>query len=728
MKLIIVESPTKAKTISTFLKGAYKVVASKGHVRDLPKSKIGVDTTNDFEVTYTIPEKAQSNVSVLLKEYKQSDELFLATDEDREGEAISYHIAHILDAKKVNTFKRIVFHEITKTAIEHALANPRKVDMNLVDAQQARRVLDRLVGYNLSPLLWKKIQFGLSAGRVQSVALRLIVEKERERMAFIVQNYFEFKANFKNKKGDYLGELTEINNEKMVQKLKKDEGFKFLVTSPEASDNLLKDIQLQKYKILEVTKKDTTRNPYPPFTTSLLQQTVGNLAGFSASRTMKAAQQLYEKGFITYHRTDSFNISEKFASEAQKFIEKNFGQNEFIHRRFKNKSKNAQEAHEAIRVTNLNNLPASMPLDHDSQIVYELIFSRSLACFMQPARGLSTKIKTSSLDEKYVFKTEGTQILYKGYLRAFEYAKSIKYNFLSDTQIVPDLSKDELVTMYNLSSEEKFTKPVAPFTESSLIKALEKYGIGRPSTYAPTISTLLARKYIEKNGKQLIPTDLGFVVIKFLEDNFKNIIDYNFTAKIEADLDTIALGNMEWKKVLRDFYSPFKLDLEKTQQTVERKDYKDLGEAPLDIVCPICSSNMVIKLGRSGRFYSCATFPMCKGLRSIDGESEEDVKLKTQTPEFKKEYKVCPKTKDGRDFLLKKGRYGLFWAHPDYPKVKEALPLELKKEALEKLYGKIPKTKEGKDFVLKRGRFGMFFAHPDYPKVKEIIKIKKTST
>jgi len=734
-KLIIVESPTKAKTITRFLKGKYSVIASKGHIRDLPKSSIGVDVKNNFEPEYVIPERAEKNVADLKKRAKAADEILLATDEDREGEAISYHIAWVLNenskSKKTNSkqretdikkYKRIVFHEITKDALENAIKNPRTVNMDLVDAQQARRVLDRLVGYKLSPVLWKKIRFGLSAGRVQSVALRLVVQKERERDAFKIEDYFLINGQFDINKSSISAILESISGKKLVVKGKNKQTF--LITTKEEAQKVCTDAKTKDYLVDNIKQTEKNRKPYPPFTTSLLQQAASNIAGYSAQKTMRAAQKLYENGLITYHRTDSFNLSQKFVKQAEGFITKNLGADYYEPHFFKNKSKNAQEAHEAIRPTSLKNLPKNIDLGSDERVIYDLIFARALAVFMPPIKTLVTTINIVSTDKKYTFKTTGSKVLFEGWNKAYSFKSSIKYTPLSEDVILPELKENDVAKVKSVESEHKQTTPPARFSEASLIKTLEKYGIGRPSTYAPTISTIISRGYVVKENKALVPTDLGKVVTKLLEDNFKNIVDYNFTANIEEDLDKVAEGKVQWQSLLKDFYKPFEKEVNEASENLKRKDYTVLSEAPKNIKCPDCGGKMVVKIGRAGRFYSCAKFPDCKGIRDINGQTEADVAKKANSKDFKAKYKKAPKTTDGKDYILKRGRFGEFWAHPDYPKVKDAKPLELKKSELVKEYGEVPKTKDGRDFVLKRGRFGNFWAHPDYPKVKETIRIK----
>mgnify|MGYP005849858951 CR=1 FL=1 len=733
-KLLIVESPTKANTIKRFLGLGYKVIASKGHVRDLPKSRLGVDVNNKFAPEYEIPEKALKNVKLLKSEAKNCDEIYLATDEDREGEAISYHIAYILNSIKtskqkktpINKYKRIVFHEITKDAITQAIKNPRTLDLNMVNSQQARRVLDRLVGYKLSPLLWKKIHFGLSAGRVQSAALRLIVERERERNKFIIKTYFNFLATFlTTEKFSFNSNLILYKGNKIVER-KKGKNI-FLVTSESDAKQIVTDALRQKYTIKQLNSSKTSKNPYPPFTTSTLQQALSNMHGFSATRTMRAAQKLYENGYITYHRTDSVALSSKFVQMAETFIKKSFGDKYLKTRLFKNKSKNAQEAHEAIRPTDLSVRSSILKLGNDEKIVYSLIYARSVATQMSNIEYLQSSLDIVSDNNNFLFRTSGNTVLFDGWSKIYSYLSEIKYNPLGSEVLLPNVKTGDLLDLINCNYEQRQTTPPPRYSEASLIKILEKYGIGRPSTYAPTIQTILTRKYVEKEGKYLYPTDMGNVVTKLLEDNFESIVDYNFTAKIESDLDNVATGREDWTKVVSDFYIPFEKKINAAETTLTRRDYKILDVAPSNIICPKCSSGMVVKLGKLGRFYSCDKFPDCDGVRFINGETVEDIEKKSETADFKKMYKAPPKTEDNRNYLLRNGRYGMFWAHPDYPKVKDAKPLEIKKRGLIALYGEIPKTNDGRDFVFKSGKFGKYWAHPDYPKVKEIIRIKNST-
>lgn len=726
LKLLVVESPTKAKTIKSFLSKDYEVVASVGHIRDLPKSELGVDVDKNFKPKYVIPERAKKNVKKLVDSYKKSTEVYLATDEDREGEAIAFHIAHVLKQKKLKPipeggFKRITFHEITREAIEEAIKNPRTVAESLVNAQQARRVLDRLVGYTLSPVLWKKIQYGLSAGRVQSVALRLIVEKEEERNAFLSQVYYNFPSIFSTLKKDLINaSLFRWKGKKLEEKSSKD-SRNFLITSLEQANTVIKDAKNQNYVVKDVKEREASRKSLAPYTTSTLQQAASNMLGFSSSRTMRAAQKLYENGHITYHRTDSVVLSEKFITKAEKYIKKKFGPEYFLKNSFKNKSKNAQEAHEAIRPTNLT---LDLSLADDEIKVYEIIYARALSSLMSPIKTLGTSLVIESENKEFEFRASGFQVIFDGWSKAYSVAKNIKYVPISADTILPATQVGESISLKDIKADKKETQPPARYSEASLIKTLEQYGIGRPSTYAPTITTILGRKYIVKEAGYLQPTDLGIVVTALIKDNFCDIVDYSFTANIEHNLDRVAAGEEKWEKVVKDFYSPFIKKVELASKNLTRDDYKILGEAPSSTKCPECKGKMLIKLGKNGRFYTCAKFPECKGIRDMDGSTEKDIEKKVQTPEFKAVYKNAPMTDDKVSYLLKRGRFGEFWAHPSYPKVKDARPLEYTDKYLKEKYGDSPQTEDGRNFVFRQGKWGPYWAHPDYPEVKETKRIK----
>ena len=638
--LLRVESPTKAKTLKKFLGANYKVVASFGHVRDLPKTKLGVDVDKDFEPQYVVPTKAKKVIAELKKDAKGADEVILATDQDREGESISWHLAEALGLKNP---KRIVFHEITKTAIAQALAHPGIIDMNLVNAQQARRVLDRIVGYKISPFLWKKVAKGLSAGRVQSVAVRLVVEKEEEIKKFVAQEYWQIIATLKKQDARNNNQTFEAflnkKNGKAVDKLE--------IKNEQESKEILKDLENAEYKIEKVDKKETKKNPLPPFTTSTLQQSAANKFGYSSKYTMSLAQKLYEQGHITYHRTDSLNLSQMSLDAAEKFITSSFGKNYFNQRRFKAKG-NAQEAHEAVRPTFAEKSPESLKgeLESAQLKLYTLIWQRFIASQMTSAIFDSTKVEITA--NNYGFGANGQILKFDGFLKVYP----MKF---SENEM-PELKEKEVVELININPSQHFTEPPARYNEASLIKALELHGIGRPSTYAPTLSTIQDRHYIEKNDqKRFFPTEMGVIVNDVLVKNFPEIVDINFTASMEKELDEIAEGKDTWQKTVRDFYEPFAKNL--------KEKYEDVPKENLDIKtdkkCPKCGKDMVEKMGRFGRFFACTGFPECKHTESvITGASPQAIKIDI----------TCPKCKTGQ-VVAKKTRKGkIFYGCDNYPK------------------------------------------------------------
>ena len=640
MKLVIVESPAKAKTIGKYLGRNYKVLSSYGHIRDLPKNALGIDLENNFKPKYVIPTKAKKVAKELKDAMKKSDLVILATDEDREGEAIAWHLLQILPENKTKDYQRIAFHEITKSAIEKALENPRKIDINLVNAQQARRILDRLVGYKLSPFLWKKIVKGLSAGRVQSVAVRLIVDKEREIKNFKPEEYWGIEASLQKR------DSKEIFYAQLIKKDKKTIS-KFEIKNKKEANEILKDLEKAEYKIIDIQKKEIKKYPQPPFTTSTLQQEASHKLGFSAKQTMRIAQQLYETGLITYHRTDSLNLSAEILNKTQKFIKDEFGisycpnSSNF----YKNKSKGAQEAHEAIRPTQENRKPDEIKnLDTKQYKLYNLIWQRFIACQMNPAILDATRIDIQA--KNYIFKTTGSTIKFDGWLKI--YPNKLKEN------ILPSLNKEEILELIKLLSEQHFTQPPARYTEASLVKFLEEYGIGRPSTYAPIIGTIQDRGYVEKNEqKRFAPTEIGFIVIDLLKENFSKIVDIKFTSYMEEDLDRIADGKQDWLTVLKEFYKPFKENLDKKYEEVEKKKL----EEKTDKKCSECGKDMIIKLGRFGKFYACTGFPDCKHTESI--VSPTGVK--------------CPKCKEGVIIERKTKKGKIFYSCSKYPKCEYAL-------------------------------------------------------
>ena len=641
--LVIVESPTKAKTIKKFLDNSYDVESSYGHVRDLPERILGVNIEENFEPEYTVPKKAKTNVDKLKKMSKTAKMVFFATDEDREGEAISWHLNYLLKPKN---HKRIVFHEITKNALLEALESPRELDENLVNAQQARRILDRLVGYKLSPFLWKKISKGLSAGRVQSAAVRLICDREEEVKNFKSQEYWKILADFFTKNHNEIkAELTKINKKNFDR---------FEINSNDKSDDLISKIKSLNYKITNVESHDVEKNPLAPFTTSTLQQSANNKLGFSSKQTMLLAQQLYEgieihtgsTGLITYMRTDSVNLSESFISSCAQFIKDTLGDKYSCIRRFKTKSKNAQEAHEAIRPTSVENTPQKIEkyLDPKQFKLYKLIWERAVASQMTSAKIKNTKIEISDDKEKFTFVSSGNIIIFDGFMHIYK-------SSISENQL-PEVCKNETVDLKNIIGEQKFTEPPARYNEASLIKAMEKLGIGRPSTYAPTISTIIARKYIIKEQKKLIPTEIGELVNKMLKEEFPEIVDYQFTANIEGGLDEIAIGKKEWRPFLQDFYKPFEKNLKDKYESVKKVDTTE----KTDEVCEKCGAPMIIRFGRFGKFMACSAFPECKNTRTITEELNIN----------------CPICKTGSVIVKRTKRGKIFYGCNNYPECKFA--------------------------------------------------------
>ncbi len=633
--LVIVESPTKAKTIQKFLGGKkYKILSSFGHVRDLPKSKLGVDVDKDFEPQYVIPTKAKKVIAELKKASKAAENTILATDQDREGESISWHL---MEALKLENPQRIVFHEITKTAIDEALAHPGKIDMNLVNAQQARRVLDRLVGYKLSPFLWKKVSKGLSAGRVQSVAVKLVVEKEEEIKKFVAVEYWEVLATLrKSASAKGSGETKEFTAQ-LKQEIK----------TKQESDDILKNLEGAEYVVTKVEKKETKKNPLPPFTTSTLQQASANKFGYSAKMTMALAQKLYEEGHITYHRTDSLNLSQSSLDAAKKFIAESFGE-KYSNTKIYKAGKGAQEAHEAIRPTHAEHTPESLKaeLDGPRWKVYNLIWQRFLASQMMPALFDSTAVDINASSSKlqassYTFGANGQILKFDGFLKVYP----MKF---SETEM-PELIEKENVDLVKIEPSQHFTEPPARYNEAGLIKALEKHGIGRPSTYAPTLSTVQARNYIAKNEqKRFYPTEMGLIVNKVLVENFPQIVDIDFTAKMEKELDEIAEGKDTWRKTIKDFYGPFEKNLKEKYEEVKKAN----TDIATDKICPKCQKPMIEKLGRFGRFYACTGFPECKHTESlvkVEG-SAKPITLDIICPKCNKGHMAAKRTKRGKIF------------------------------------------------------------------------------
>ena len=648
-RLVIVESPAKANTIKKFLGGSTKVVASMGHIRDLPKSKIGINIEKDFEPEYINIRGKASLINSLKKDAKNAKTVYLATDPDREGEAIAWHLAYILGLKN-DSICRITFNEITKKAVQEGIKQPRKIDLNLVDAQQARRVLDRIVGYKISPVLWKKVKRGLSAGRVQSVAVKLIVDREEEIEGFIPQEYWNIYAVLKDKKTgkEFEARLVEKDSKKIELNSEKD------------VNKILENIENEKYIVSEIKKSEKKRNPAPPFTTSTMQQEASRKLGFTLKKTMAVAQSLYEGvnvtghgtiGLITYMRTDSTRISEIARNAAKKIIEEEYGKDYYENRYYKT-SKDAQDAHEAIRPTYIEITPNEIKdsLTRDQFRLYQLIYNRFIASQMSAAVYDTMTVGINA--GKYKFRANGQTLKFKGFMTL--YVETQDNDEQEENTQIPRLEENEEVLKQKIDPKQSFTEPPPRYTEASLVKALEEKDIGRPSTYSPTITTILERRYIEKDKKQLLPTELGRVVNKLLIENFKDIINVDFTAKIENQFDKVAEGEENWKKVIRDFYFPFEENVKKVEEELEHVKIEDEVS---DIPCDKCGKMMVYKYGRFGRFLACPGYPECKNTMAIIEKIEEkcpkcggDVLVK-RSKRGRKFY-VCENTKDEKcDFI-----------------------------------------------------------------------------
>ncbi len=640
--LVIVESPTKAKTLSRFLGKNFKIEASMGHVRDLPKAKLGVDTDKDFEPQYVIPKDKRKIVENLKHLAKDCAEIVLATDPDREGEAIAHHVEYLTKGKG-QKIKRIAFHEITKEAVQEALKSPRSLDMKLIDAQVARRVLDRLVGYKLSPLLWFKVKKGLSAGRVQSVTVRLIVEREREIELFKPEEYWSFDALLK-KKG-------RAEKDQFEASLTQKEGKKIEIKNKKQSDEIAKDLGLRetRWKVEKSEQKDVKKHPAPPFTTSTLTQAASNTFGYTAKKTMKLAQDLYEEGLITYHRTDSVNLAPVSLSMARKYIEGEFGK-EYLPssaRVYKTKSRLAQEAHEAVRPTKAEATSDKLKAaSKDHQRLYDLIWKKFVAC--QMAEAVYDQVSLDIAAGKYIFRAAGSLIKFPGWRKVYG-VKAGDVAGDEEKKLVPPLPNGTDLDLIKLLPEQHFTEPPPRYTEASLIKALEERGIGRPSTYAPTISTVLDRHYVEREDRKFRPTPLGAAVNDFLVKNFAEELDYGFTAGMEDKLDDIAKGERKWVPTIREFYEPFAKHLNKVSKEAERvKIFAELTSEK----CPD-GHPLVIRYGRFGKFLACEKFPDHKYTKSF----EEKVDAK------------CPDS--GHDMIVRRTKRGRpFFGCSGYPKCK----------------------------------------------------------
>ncbi len=680
-KLIIVESPAKANTIKKFLGGSTKVVASMGHIRDLPKSKMGIDIEHDFEPQYINIRGKGDLIKSLKKEATNAKKVYLATDPDREGEAIAWHLAHILGIDETASV-RVTFNEITKGAVQEAIKKPRKIDMNLTDAQQARRVLDRIVGYKISPVLWKKVRRGLSAGRVQSVAVKLIVDREEEIEKFIPEEYWNIYATLldKTSKRTFEAKFYGKNNKK--QELHKQEEV----------EEILKQIQDTKYIVQEVKKGERKRNPAPPFTTSTMQQEASRKLGFTLKKTMSVAQGLYEGvkipekgtvGLITYMRTDSTRISEVARAAAKTHILKTYGE-EYYNNRYYKTGKDAQDAHEAIRPTYVEITPDEIKdsLTNDQYKLYKLIYNRFIAS--QMAGAIFDTINAIIDANGYTFKANGQNLKFKGFMVLYVEGNDEKEE--EDNTNLPELQEKQEVVKKKLEPKQSFTEPPARFTEASLVKALEEKGIGRPSTYSPTITTILERRYIEKIQKQLVPTDLGKIVNKLLTQNFRDVINVEFTAKMENEFDQIAEGKEKWKKVIGEFYNPFAKVVEKVEKELE---HVELVEEVSDVPCEKCGRMMVIKYGKYGKFLACPGYPECKNAKpfveTIDVPCPKcGAKVQIRKTKKKRNYYICENNPTSCDYISwNKPKPGEKWEEP-----KEKVELEETKTKKKKSLGK----------------------------------------
>ena len=688
-KLIIVESPAKANTIKKFLGGSTKVVASMGHIRDLPKSKLGIDIEHDFEPEYINIRGKGDLIKSLKTDAKKAKKVYLATDPDREGEAIAWHLAKILENDK-DKITRVTFNEITKTAVQKAIKEPRNIDLNTVDAQQARRVLDRIVGYKISPILWKKVKRGLSAGRVQSVAVKLIVDRENEIENFIPEEYWNIYADLKDEK----------SKKQFEARFYGKNGKKQEIHSKEEIDQILKTIEKAKYTVSEVKKGEKKRNPAPPFTTSTMQQEASRKLGFTLKKTMSVAQGLYEGvkiaekgtvGLITYMRTDSTRISEEARAAAKTQIVATYGE-EYYENRYYKTSKDAQDAHEGIRPTYADIQPDKIKdeLTKDQYKLYKLIYNRFMASQMKPAiyDTMAVNIKADDYD----FKANGQSLRFKGFMTL--YVEETDEKEEKEEGILPELQENQEVKLLKINPKQSFTEPPARYTEASLVKTLEEKGIGRPSTYSPTITTILERRYIQKEQKQLVPTELGKIVNKILTENFTDVINVEFTAKIENEFDEIAEGKEQWKQMIREFYGPFEKELEKVEKELE---HVELVDEVSDVPCDKCGRMMVYKYGKYGKFLACPGYPECKNTKPIVETIDVPCPkcgavVQVRKTKRGKKYFICENNPQSCDYISwNKPQPGEKWNPKDAEKVKDETTV---KKTTTKRTKKTTKTKK----------------------------------
>ncbi|MGD8514315.1 MAG: type I DNA topoisomerase [Granulosicoccaceae bacterium] len=705
--LVIVESPAKAKTINKYLGKDYQVLASYGHVRDLKPKEGAVDTAHGFAMNYQPIEKNQKHVDAIAKALKKADALWLATDPDREGEAISWHLYEMLKQRKLlegKTVGRVVFHEITKRAIQDAIQHPRELSMDLINSQQARRALDYLVGFNLSPLLWKKIRRGLSAGRVQSPALRMIVEREEEIEKFKPREYWTIEADTKVGKKGFSAKLQQYQGKKLSQ---------FSITSTDQAHKAEAELSKAangKLLVAKIEKKQRKRNPAAPFTTSTLQQEASRKLGFTAQRTMRIAQQLYEGidtgdgavGLITYMRTDSVTLANDALEEIRSVISSRYGKQNVPKepRVYKTKAKNAQEAHEAIRPTSAERDPVSIKkhLSAEQFKLYSLIWKRTIACQMIHAT-IDTVAADLAAGDAGIFRANGSTIVDPGFIAVYQEGKDDEKAGEEDEKLLPPMEEGDSVTLEKIRPEQHFTEPPPRFNEATLVKALEEHGIGRPSTYASIISTLQNREYVEMEKRRFIPTDVGRVVNRFLTNYFPKYVDYDFTALLEDDLDAVSRGEKDWVPLMRDFWDPFKKLVDYTEENVDRRD---VTHEKIDEKCPKCGGDLSIRLGRRGRFIGCMNYPECDYARNLNGDDNE------ADQEIVKGRK-CPEC--DHDLVVKHGRYGKFIGCSHYPKCKYIEPIEKPKDT----GVKCPECNKG-NMLLRKSRYGkVFYSCERYP-------------
>ncbi len=716
MELVIVESPTKAKTIGKFIGKEFTVESSYGHVRDLPKSKVGIDVEHDFEPQYVIPNKAKPVVANLKKLAADADGVILATDEDREGEAIAWHLVTALGLEKHREkIQRIAFHEITESAIKKALQNPRELDLNLVDAQQARRVLDRLVGYGLSPFLWRKVRYGLSAGRVQSVAVRLVVERERQIQKFKQEEYWMIEANFAQagKTATFPATLISIGGKSLG---------KMEISSGRKAKEIIEGLKGANYHVANIAVKEVRRNPAAPFTTSTLQQEAARKLGYSAKQTMVVAQKLYERGFITYMRTDSVHLAETALASARDVIGAEFGKEYALPepRRYATKSKGAQEAHEAIRPTDLRATSGhALGIKERNDLrLYDLIWKRTIASQMKEALLEQTAVDIEAeTAKKEIFRANGQVVKFDGFIRAYTEGRDEEDKAGGELEgELPKLAEGAKLAAKEVKPIQHFTEPPPRYTDATLVKALETEGIGRPSTYAPTLSTIQDRGYVEKVDKKYHPTDIGFVVNDLLVENFPEIVDLKFTSEVEKELDDVAEGKMKWTDLCRSFYTPFKKELDEKEASVEKQ--VEISTTP----CPHCEKPMVIKFGRMGKFLACPD-PAVKVTLPMPEEAAKIRELEEKTRDER-----CPIC--GKPMKVRRGRFGFFLGCTDYPNCKGVAKIWDKTGFKCPACGDNPlRNANPGDIVLKksRGRGKPFYACTRYPDCTFVMNKKPES-